>query len=172
MCVPLAAAALAVTAVGVGVQAYGAYQETKAQNAAAEYNARILENNAQVARYQAADAKQRGEVAEKQFRLRLSQEKGAQRALYGASGAVVDSGSALDVLEDTAAFGEFDALTIRHNAVLEAYGHETQSQNYVSQANLSRMQKRSAGFSAASTLLTGGSSLLNQGATYKAYGLL
>lgn len=172
MCVPLAAAALAVTAVGVGVQAYGAYQETKAQNAAAEYNARILENNAQVARYQAADAKARGEVAEKQFRLRLSQEKGATRAAYGASGALVDSGSSLDVLEDMAEYGEFDALTIRHNAAMEAYGHETQSQNYISQAGLSRMSKRSAGFAAGSTLLTGASSLLNQGASYKAYRLL
>lgn len=172
MCVPLATAALVVSAVGVGVQAYGAYQETKAQNAAAEYNARIMENNAKVAEYRAQDAKARGDLAEKQFRLKLSQEKGATRAAYGASGALVDSGSSADVLQDLAEFGELDALTIRRNAAMEAYGAEREGDNFRASANLSRMSKRSAGFAAGSTLLTGAGSLLNQGATYRAYGLM
>ena len=174
MCDPvtLATAAIATAAVGVGVQTYGAYTQQKAANAAAEYNAKILESNAKVSEYNAENARQRGELEEKQFRLRLSQEKGSARAAFGASGALVNDGSSQDYLSDLAEFGEMDALTIRHNAATEAYGYKVQSQNYVSQGNLSRMSKASTGLAAGTTLLTGTSSLLSQTAKFKQGGLL
>lgn len=169
MCEPvtiLATSALVLSAAGVGLQAYSNYQETKAENAAAEYNAQLLERNAQIADMQAQQAAQRGELEEKQFRLRLSQFKGEQRASFGASGAVVDTGSPLDVLVDTAEQGELDALTIRHNAAIEVWGIRNQSAGYRAESSLYRAKKRSPGFAAGTTLLTGAGQIAGQAASY------
>lgn len=166
----LATTAIVTSAIGVGVSAYGNYQQTKAANSAAEYNAQLQKRNADVADMQAKDAIQRGEVEEKQFRLNVSKLKGQQRAGFGASGAVVDSGSSLDVLKDTAEFGELDALTIRHNAAVEAWGFKNQAANFTGQADLSRLQKRSAGFAAGSTLITGAGQVAGQATTYAGAG--
>ena len=163
MCDPvsLSIAAIAVATIATGVSAYGAYQETKAQNAAAEYNARIHENNAKISEYQAQDALQRGKIEEKQFRLRLSQEQGSRRAGYAASGVVVDDGSSLDLLLDAAEYGEQDAITIRHNAEREAFDHRAAGSNSAGAAALSRLNKRSPGFAAGTTLLNGTSNILS-----------
>lgn len=169
MCEPLtilATTALVTSAIGVGVQAYGAQKEQKAANKAAEYNAQIMERNSQIAGMQADNALQRGEVAEKQHRLRVSKLIGEQRAGFGASGAVVDTGSALDVVMDTAEHGELDALTIRHNAAMEAWGYRNQGADYTAQASLSRFSKRSPGFAAGTTLLTGAGQIAGQAASY------
>lgn len=173
MCEPttiLYAGALIISAIGVGVQAYGKKQDQEAANKAAEYNATILERNAQIADMQVENARQRGELEEKQFRLSLSKLKGEQRASFGASGAVVDTGSPLDVLLDTAEQGEFDALTIRHNAAVEAWGYGNQASDYRSQAVLTRFSKKSPSFAATSTLLTGAGQIAGQAASYKAAG--
>jgi len=67
-------------------------------------------------------------------------------------------GSPLLVMEDTAATGELDALTIR-------YGGDVAAARSRSSANLSRMQGRAAQvgsyFTAGSTLLSGASSALS-----------
>ena len=44
-----------------------------------------------------------------------------------ANGVDLSSGSPLDILGDTAMYGELDALTIRSNAEREAYGYRVQS---------------------------------------------
>lgn len=169
MCEPvtiIAGTALVLSAVGVGVQAYGQYKEQKAANKAAEYNAQMMERNAQIAGMQAENALQRGEVAEKQHRLRVSKFIGEQRAGFGASGAVVDIGSPLDVVLDTAEQGELDALTIRHNVAMEAWGLRNQQDEFISQASMIRATKRSPGFAAGTTLLTGAGQIAGQAATY------
>lgn len=162
----LAATAIVVSAVGVGISAYSANQQTKAANQAAQYNAEMAKRNAEVANMQAENARQRGELEEKQFRLNLSKQKGEMRAGYGASGAVVDSGSALDSLMDTTEWGELDALTIRHNAAIEAWGYKNQAANFTGQSELFRTSKQSVGLNTGSTLVTGAGSVLGQAASF------
>ena len=164
MCEPttLAITALTLSAIGTGVSAYAANQEVKAANKAAEYNAQIQERNAQIADIQAKDAEARGAVEEKQYRLKLQQLQGSQRAAAAGSGVLVDVGSPFDVLNDTVSYGELDALTIRRNAAVEAWGYRNQGVDYRQQANLSRSQKGSAALATTSTLLTGTSRLASQ----------
>ena len=162
MCDPvtIAVVGLTVSAIGVGTQAYGAYKDAKAYNAANDYNASVMERNAQNAELRAQDSEARGEIEEKQHRQRVAGLKGEQRSVLAASGVVVDEGSALETLQDTTRFGELDALTIQHNTAMEAWGIRNEKANYQSQANLSRFDKKSPNLAATSTLLTGTGSLL------------
>ena len=144
MCTPtmLAVGAIAATAVGTGVQMYGQAQAASAAKSQAAYQAQVAQNQATVARNnatyadtQATDATNRGSLAEKQYRLQVSQLAGRQRASLAANGVVVDSGSALDITTDTATLGEQDALTIRSNAAREALGYKQQAYNFRSDAS-------------------------------------
>jgi hypothetical protein len=167
-------------ALGLGLQTFGAAREVQAQNQAAEYNAAIArqnayiqEENARLAEQRAADATRRGEIEEKQHRLRVSQFIGEQRTSFAGSGVVVGSGSPLTNVQDTAAAGEYDALTIKHNAAMEAWGNTMQARNerligqtYSTQAQMYQSQKRSPLLAAGSTMLTGMNSLNRQFGLY------
>lgn len=135
------AAAGGLQIVGGAMGAIGALQQGAAAQQAGEYNARIAEQNALLSRQQAASEEQRQ-------RLFAKKEIGSIRAAYGASG--VTGGSSLDVLAESAANAELDALNIRH-------GGEMRSQGYLAQARLDRMggenARRSSRWMAASTLL-------------------
>lgn len=158
---------------GVGLQAYGTYQQVSAQNQANEFNARMAEQNAataaqnaDIAKQQSSGAIREGEIEEKQHRLRVAQLKGEQRTSFAGGGVVVDRGSAMDTLQDTTKWGELDALTIRTNAAKEAWGYDVEARNYktqqnalTSQASMYRSQKRSPLLPVATTLLTGGNRL-------------
>lgn len=106
--------AMAVMAVAAVVSAVGAVRSAQANSAAANFNAQVSERNAVVARQQAAadEARQRSIT---QRRL------GSIRAAYGASGVTME-GTPLDLLEDSAAQAELDALTIRYKGELAAIG--------------------------------------------------
>lgn len=136
---------------GTAFQAVGAIRQASAESNAAKFNAQVAENNARIARQNAVEnaARQR---RENQRRL------GAIRAGFGASGISLE-GTPLDVLEDSAAEAELDALTIEHQGALEAAG-------FSSSAALSRTRARSAkqaGFVKAGTaLLTGGTEISRQ----------
>lgn len=130
--------------VGSVFSAIGAMQQGKAASAAANYNASISERNAQIETMQASEDAERSRRAS---RRRI----GAMRAAYGASGVTME-GSPLDVLEDSFAEGELDALTIQYQGRMAAENHR-------GEAVLSRMQGKAAkkaGFIRAGTsLLTG-----------------
>lgn len=158
----LAASALAASLTASATGAYGTYQAAKAENKAAEYNASIMGANADLAEIQAKNAEEAGALEEKQHRQKVSQLIGKQRAAFGASGAVVDTGSALDVTADTAALGEMDAMTIRKNTRNAAWGYRTQGRSYQQQAKLARLGKRNTLLYGGSTLLTGMSKLMDQ----------
>ena len=162
MCDVLTGLAVAATVAGTAVSAFSNYQQQRAQNQAAEYNARIMERNAQVANMQADQVIKQGEIEEKQHRLKVKNLIGAQRAAAAGSGFVVDEGSFLDNMQDTAGFGELDALTIKSNAARSAWGIRNQATDYTAQANLSRMRKGSPVMAAGTSLLTGASQLGSQ----------
>ena len=154
MCSP--AAFIAMTVVGTGVSAYGQYQQ-------GEYQSKVAQNNAFVQRQLAQRALQRGEREEQRHRMQVAKVKGDQRAAFGASGRDI-SGSASDILVDTAEMGELDALMIRSNAADDAYAYEVGAVNSRAQGKLAR---RRGVYGAAGTLLSGGGRVGSQWYNYK-----
>ena len=130
MCEPTTWIMLASALVGV----VGQVQQGQASKAAGKANARVQS-------IMAADAIARGEADEASQRRRTAAFKGRQAAAFGASGAEINTGSALEILADTAQFGELDALRIRSNAEREAFG-------FLSGAAISRAAGENAATSA------------------------
>lgn len=164
MCEPTTIAALTVAA--TGLQAFGSIQQ-------GNYQAAVARNNQIIANRAADDATERGIEAERQQRMKTQQVLGRQKAAMAANGLDISSGSPVDILSDTARFGEYDALTIRSNAEREAYGYRTQAAQYGAEA---KMAKRSGYLNAAGSLLTGASKVGSQfsgmsgGSAFGSYG--
>lgn len=64
----------------------------------------------------------RGEETARRYGIDLAQLLGRQRAVLGASGVDLTSGSAVQIAEQTEAIGAQELATIRENARREAYG--------------------------------------------------
>lgn len=143
------------TAVGV----VGQFQQASASAAASEHQAAVDRNNAIIAGRLALDARRRGVIAEQEAQLETQGVLGQQRAVLSARNLDIGSGSALDILGDTAMFGALDALTIRHNYEREAIAFETQQQNFSASAEMNTFRARNARtagvFNAFSTALGG-----------------
>lgn len=124
--------------------AVSAIQQGQAAKRAGDFNAAVAEQNAGVARNQAAAD------AEAQQR-HARQVIGAQRAAYGASGITL-VGSPIDVLSESASNAELDKLNILHRGEIAAVG-------YGNTATLERMKgaagERQGYIGAASGILTG-----------------
>ncbi len=142
----------------LGAQAAGAQAE--AANAAAEFNARTLEENAAIADVAATEELRLGGKEENILRDQAQQFKGQQRAVFSTSGALVGSGSTLDVLAGTDRITEIDALTIRENALKRARTLTQRGTGFLRRATLSRLGKVDAGVIASTTLLTGAGRLV------------
>lgn len=112
---------------GAGMQAMSAYQSARNERAGYAYQAQVADNNAQIAEWQAKDSIQRGQTEEQNQRLKTASTYGSQRAALAANGVVLSEGSALDVLTTTKYLGERDALTVRDNALKEAWGYKNQA---------------------------------------------
>jgi hypothetical protein len=131
MCDPLTATAVALTVASGTASAYGQYQSGK-------YQEKVAKNNALIQGRMAEDALKRGQI------------KSQQAAKMGAAGIDMGVGSAADMLADTAMMGELDALTLRSNAQREAWGHDVQASNFLSEGRLSSYK---GNYGAASTIL-------------------
>lgn len=144
---------------GVFMQFFGSAMSAGSQVSAGNYNKQIADYNAKIAEYQAQDAITRGELAVDRQRKGVKQLIGSQRASLAAQGVDVNEGSAVDLQADTAYQGEYDALMIRNNAALEAWGFKVQAWNATEQG---KMADRSGKNKAFSTILGAGSSALKQ----------
>jgi hypothetical protein len=131
--------------IGAGMGAAGDMEQGKIDEATAETNRRLS-----IA--QANDALLRGSIEEQRYRREVAQIVGGQKAAFGQRNVAV-SGTALDLLSDTAQIGEEDALTIRNNAAREAWGYRNQA-NEASRWGANA--KSNAYGRAGSTLLTSG----------------
>jgi DNA-binding MarR family transcriptional regulator len=168
------AASLALTAVGTVTRFVGQRRQAEAREQRAEFQAAQARNNRVIAERKAEDAIERGENREDKRRRRLAQQLGAQRTQLAAAGADVGSGTSLDILSDTAATGELDALRIRDNAQREAQGFRTQGANFEGQARLQDQRADAAvgPLTGAGTLLTGAANTAGKAARFKKAGLL
>lgn len=137
------------------VGAYSAYSASEQSKAAANYQEDVNRNNAKMAEYAAVDAENRGARDIEESNKRARAMRGAQEARLASNGLMLDSGSALNILEDTDLLAEADARLIRDNARREAWGYRVQGQNFNSSANMYRSAAKNErpGLSAASSLL-------------------
>jgi len=132
------------------------YMQSKAQSAEGEYNASVFESNARLEALKAEDAIIRGEkevVKLQQARNRLI---GSQRVSFGAQGIDLESGSALDIQQETRSLGAEDILNTRNNAWREAWGYRVNENNYRGKAKYSLLTAKNT---AKNTILTGGLSI-------------
>ena len=129
---------------GLGLEAYGQYQQGQSAAAAAKYNALVSQRQAEA-------AKRTGEITknrlERQRRLML----GKQKSLYAKAG-VLMKGSPLEVLADTASQYDIDLALNDYNTKLGVGNYDYMSQYYNQRATNA---KRAGYIAPASTLLTG-----------------
>jgi hypothetical protein len=94
----------------------GAISQGNAASDAANHNAQMNQQNAQI-------ATQQGEAQALQQRRINELRMGTIRAGYGASGVIGGEGSPLDVLSSSAEQAELDVQNIKYNAGLKAMGY-------------------------------------------------
>lgn len=97
------------------MQLAGGFMQAQQEKKTAEYQGQLLDE-------QARQELVRGSWEADRKALQTRQTIGTQRALYGASGAEVGSGTPLQVTEDTAMLGAADESMIRLNAARRAWG--------------------------------------------------
>lgn len=158
---------LGLGAAGLASNTYASYQQAKADEYAAEWNAGIMEENAKVKELLAGQALQAGEHEVAALQRSGKQTIETQRAGYAASGVKVDSGSALDVVAEQAGLNQYDQDMAKYNAELAAWGHNMEAANLRQQAEMTKATKRSPAAAAMGSFLSGGTSLYNQYARYK-----
>jgi hypothetical protein len=144
--------ALALTAAGTGVAVASSIEQAKAAEKAGKYNEAVARNNAQAA---ADQARFEADKIERRNRLIL----GRQKAAIAKAG-ILDTGSTLDVFEDSAMQGELDRMAA-------LYSGDLRSGYYQSQGQLARMEGNSA--ARANYYRAGGSLLSGIGGTASAY---
>lgn len=89
--------------------------------------------NKELLEMKADDAIERGEQTLKRYRKSVKQIIGRQRANLAAQGIDLESGSALQIQEDTQMIAAMDELTIRNNAWKESWGYKMDSINLAGQ---------------------------------------
>lgn len=152
----MGAAFIAITAISA---AYSAY----AQRAAGAMQAAIARRNAEMEELAAQDAEAVGREQASRLAIRGGQIRGSQIAAYAASGVVPTSGSALDVLSDTAMFTALDMQIAQSNAARQAWMHRAQAGNWKAQSRLSRFEGNTQ---AISTLLSGSADVMSMSSAY------
>lgn len=162
MCDPVSAL-IATTIASTGMSMISGYQQSQAQSDYYDYQSQVAADNAELAQQYADNALATGDAAEQETRRATAALMGQQRAGYGASGVLVDSGSAANVTADTAMLGELDAQTVKNDAQWTAYGYLVQGVNYENSSALyasSAANAETAGYtSMATSLLSGASSV-------------
>ena len=117
------------TLAGVGLQAFGQFQEGKQTQKAQEFNAQIAEEQAKFVRGGA-------KLEEFRARKRLKAFTGTQIAKFAKAG-VAFTGSPLDVIQDSIANAELDIEVSKFNADIRARG-------FISEAEQRRLSGRQA----------------------------
>lgn len=129
---------------GTALSAYGAMEEGRNASEQARINAETAEWNAKLTRAKAKED-------ERMLRVMARKEIGRMRANYGASG-ITTEGSALDVLVESAAMAEEDALNIRRSGELQAQAYEREARG---NRRLSSRYRTAGNLGAAGALLGG-----------------
>jgi len=162
MCSPAVAVPLLIA--GAGLKAFSAYSQQKSNNQALEYNANLLETNAKTRELQSINVEKIGAIKKSELKGDVSMFKSAQRSAFGASGVVVDEGSAFDAIQSTEIQGAQDALTLQYNIDQESFGYKSEAENLKKQATGLRKRKRSPELAGLTSLLGSGIQIASQSA--------
>lgn len=146
------------TTIAMGLMAVSGAFAAKSAHDQGKYQQKVMENNAKSAEYAAQDALARGAVEEDQARQRMRAMIGQQKAALAANGIDTTTGTGSLLLTDTAGLGEFDALTVRNNAMKQAYGMNVQADNLMAEGAAARVGGRNQ---AIGSLLTTGSQAMS-----------
>lgn len=150
-------------AAGAGLGAFGAEYTAGAKAKALQYQASVAQMNAAIAQQNAKWATQAGEVKAQESGMQGAARLSQTKAIQGASGLSVNTGSNVDIRASEADLGKFNENTIRSNAAREAYGYRAQAAGDVAQAGLdmaaARTTKTAGDISAAGSILGGASSV-------------
>lgn len=156
--VTLTAISLGATAAGGGISALSSIMGGKAKSASYKYQAGLAAINSQIAKQNADYERNVGEVEAQQSGLRTKAEIGATRAIEGASGLDVNSGSAARVQSSEREIGWNNQQIIRANSARRAYGYEVEAMNETAQGQL---YKRAASQAKTAGILGAGATLLS-----------
>ncbi len=126
------------TLLSVGIGLVGSAASAEAQGREGAQNAAELERSARQAEAARLDALRRGQVAAARKRMEVGEVRGAQTVAFAAGGIDGTTGTALQVADATERVGELDALTIRANAVREAFGHQETARGLAMKAQNTR----------------------------------
>jgi hypothetical protein len=159
--------------VGAGMTMLGGLAEGMQQRRTAQAGAeqaamqsQIARNNAIYAAQQAEDARARGRVEAARQHMQTQRVMGQQRVGAAATGAVIGTGTAAEIVQETAALGRLDEETIRANAEREALGFQMQQAQFESEAGLrdltARQFRREARTQPFTSLLTTGGTVASR----------
>lgn len=144
----IAAASVALTAIGTAVSAYGQYESMSQQEDMLNYNAEVAEAEAEQKRMETRERVNRTRKENDRF-------KSKQRAAFAKSG-ITSTGTPLELMSQTAADLELRALDT-------AYAGESQRQALLQNASVNKINAdatgRAAPIAAASTILGGANQL-------------
>ncbi|HEY0149851.1 MAG TPA: hypothetical protein VGB70_12720 [Allosphingosinicella sp.] len=140
---PMSIATLAST----GLSAFGAIGEGKAAYRAGMYDAAVSDENARLTTLEGAF--EEGRIRREERAL-----SGEAMAAMGASGVMLGTGSALELLRENAYLSEMDALTARWNAAGQARGYRMDAER----ARAGARDARRAGYMRAGTAILSGAS--------------
>lgn len=128
----VAAVPIAIAAVGTAASVYSQYQKGK-------YDSEVASNNARIAGYHRADAKQQGALASGDIMAEANSTAASARAAVTANGVDPYSGSMADVIAGSGAIAAADSVRAKANAARAAWGFTNEQQDLGAQA---RMAKR------------------------------
>src|SRR5690606_32847520 len=155
MCEPTTIALVA----SMALTAYAGNEQAKAEVEAGRYQAEVAEVNAKQADYRAEQAGRIGAIKEEQHRAQVGRRAGSQRATLAANGVDVGSGTALALVDETYTLGEADALTVRYNAMNEAWGFREEAVDLRQQGEFAKYRGKAQ---SRNTYLTTAASLASQ----------
>jgi len=160
MCEP-ATIMLAVSAVGAGMTAVSAYNNSQAQKSSLLYQGAVAENNAKTIEYQAQDVERRGQQDLINARRENDRLKGAQRATMAARGLDLTEGTPATLLQDTDYFGAVDQANIKNTTAKNAWATRVGAQNSASDATMlnNKAGSISPGMAATTSLMTSAGSV-------------
>lgn len=144
---------------GSALESQGLLAQGHAAKMRGDYQAAVLRQNAKHFRETAALTIQRGQIMQQRQQTATMQFIGRQRAALAANGILVDEGSAVDLVRDTARVGKQAELDLKFNAEYQALQYEVNAVNAEADAALAQFtgeqQKRAAQLGAITTLLGG-----------------
>lgn len=129
---------------GLVLGAAAGAQQADAQKKAGEAQEEQSIENAKAAKAQGENTVLAAQVAEDRRRQQTRAMLASQRTAFAANNVDMSTGSAMDLLGDTAMVGEQDALTIRANAARQAWGYSVDANNSMNQGRMARTAGRNA----------------------------